>query len=173
MVKIGGALFGNPAQLVDPRILAGTDGREAPSRCGHDKPSILWSYWYLEVGWFVDFYWFLFIPEVSILLVRSLRFSVFCLFFVVFFGGFNWSQWTQARCNLWQVIRVQSGGKARDGLMHTATVNIHGPRQHSLPCTHDSWKTCCESSTLFYVSQVRVHFDVMLKDTSAFNYAFS
>ena len=41
MVKIGGALFGNPAQLVDPRILAGTDGREAPSRCGHDKPSIL------------------------------------------------------------------------------------------------------------------------------------
>ena len=47
----------------------------------------------------------------------------------------------QKTANLWQVIRVQSGGKARDGLMHTATVNIHGPRQHSLPCIHDSWKT--------------------------------
>lgn len=57
LTRLLGALFGNPAQLVDPRILAGTDGRE--------------------------------------------------------------------------VIRVQSGGK------------------------------------------VRVHFDVMLKDTSAFNYAFS
>lgn len=43
MVKIGGALFGNPAQLVDPRILAGTDGREAPSRwrCAIDPLIIL------------------------------------------------------------------------------------------------------------------------------------
>ena len=29
VISLGGALFGNPAQLVDPRILAGTDGREA------------------------------------------------------------------------------------------------------------------------------------------------
>eukprot|EP00913_Durusdinium_trenchii_P032865 g30766.t1 len=28
LTRLLGALFGNPAQLVDPRILAGTDGRE-------------------------------------------------------------------------------------------------------------------------------------------------
>ena len=96
------------------------------------------TYWYLEVGWFVDSYRFLFIPNVSILRKTFVFFCVLSFFLSFFF--LNWSQWTQARCNLWQVIRVQSGGKARDG-DHVYSYSIHGPHQHSLPCTHDSWKT--------------------------------
>lgn len=94
-------------------LLAGTDGREA------------------------NLPWTVYIAEVSIL--RKI-FAILCKFFLSFLFKIQLRQ-QQKTANLWQVIRVQSGGKARDGLMYTATVNIHGPRQHSLPCTHDSWKT--------------------------------